>query len=205
MFNSLRHHGLQHATQSFLKLTSTFVALFFSCLQSFWASGSFQMGQLFASGDQRIRALASVLAINIQGWFPLGLSGFNSLHSPESSPAPRFESINSMVLGLLYGPTLTSVHDYWKNYSFDYMNFVGKVMSLLFNMLSRFVIAFLPKSSVQFTSDTQSFLTLCDPWSAAHQAPLSNTYSWNLLKLKSIELVMPSNHLILYRPLLLPP
>ena len=122
MFNSLRHHGLQNVTQSFLKLTSTFVSLFSSCLQSFWASGSFQMGQLFASGDQRIRASASVFAINIQGWFPLGLAGFNSLHSPESSPAPWFESINSMVLGLLYGPTLTSIHDYWKNYSFDYMN-----------------------------------------------------------------------------------
>ena len=46
---------------------------------------------------------------------------------------------------LLYGPTLTSVHDYWKNRSFDYMTFVSKVISLLFNMLSRFVIAFLPR------------------------------------------------------------
>ena len=46
---------------------------------------------------------------------------------------------------LLYGPTLTSVHDYWKKHSFDYMNFVSKVMSLLFNMLSRFLIAFLPR------------------------------------------------------------
>ena len=41
-------------------------------------------------------------------------------HSQESSPAPQFESINSSALSLLYGPTLTSVHDYWKNYSFDY-------------------------------------------------------------------------------------
>ena len=46
-----------------------------------------------------------------------------------------------MALSLLYGPTLTSVHDYWKNHSF-----VGKVMSLVFNRLSRFVIAFLPRS-----------------------------------------------------------
>ena len=38
----------------------------------------------------------------------------------ESSPAPQFESINSLALSLLYGPTLTSVHVYWKNYSFDY-------------------------------------------------------------------------------------
>ena len=39
--------------------------------------------------------------------------------SQESSPAPQFKSINSLVLSLLYGPTLTSVHDYWKNHSFD--------------------------------------------------------------------------------------
>ena len=40
----------------------------------------------------------------------------------KSSPAPHFESINSLLLSLLYGPTLTSVHDYWKNHSFDYMD-----------------------------------------------------------------------------------
>ena len=56
---------------------------------------------------------------------------------------------------------------------------------------------FLPKSSVQFTSVTQSFQTLCDPWTAAHQASLTITNSQSLLKLKSIESVMPSNHLIL--------
>ena len=61
----------------------------------------------------------------------------------KSSPAPQFESINSSALSLLYGPTLTSVHDYWKNHSFDITTFVGKVMSLLFNTLPRFVMAFL--------------------------------------------------------------
>ena len=50
------------------------------------------------------------------------------------------------MLSLLYGPTLTSVHDYWKNHSFDSRTFVGKAMSLLFNTLSRFVIAFLLRS-----------------------------------------------------------
>ena len=39
--------------------------------------------------------------------------------SQESSPKPQFKSINSSVLGFLYGPTLTSIHDYWKNHSFD--------------------------------------------------------------------------------------
>ena len=40
----------------------------------------------------------------------------------ESSPTPQFKSINSLVFSFLYGPTLTSIHDYWKNYSFDYMD-----------------------------------------------------------------------------------
>ena len=55
----------------------------FSCLQSFTASGSFPVSRLFTSGGQRIGALASasVLSINIQDWFPLGLTGFISLES----------------------------------------------------------------------------------------------------------------------------
>ena len=50
------------------------------------------------------------------------------------------------MLSFLNGPTLTSIHDYWKNHSLTRWTFVSKVMSLLFNMLSRFVIAFFPKS-----------------------------------------------------------
>ena len=50
------------------------------------------------------------------------------------------------MLYLLYGTALTTVHDYWKNHSLDYMDLVSKVMSLLFNTLSRFVRAFLPRS-----------------------------------------------------------
>ena len=56
--------------------------------------------------------------------------------------------------------------------------------------------------SVQLLSHVRLFAT---PWTAAHQASLSITSSWSSLKLTSIELVMPSNHLILCRPLLLPP
>ena len=66
------------------------------------------------------------------------------------------KSINSLVLSFLYGPTLISVHDYWKNHSVDYTDFASKVMSLLFNMLSRFVIAFLPKSKCLLISWLQS-------------------------------------------------
>ena len=74
-------------------------------------------------------------------WFDLAIQGIL-----KSSPAPQFESIYSSVLSLLYGPALISIHNYWKNHSFDYINFVSKVMSLLFNTLSRFVIAFLPRN-----------------------------------------------------------
>ena len=56
----------------------------------------------------------------------------------------------------LYRPTLTSVHDYWKTITLARQTFVGKVMSLLFNMLSRFVLAFLPKSKCLLISWLQS-------------------------------------------------
>ena len=62
-------------------------------------------------------------------------------------PTPQFKSINSSVLNFLYGSTLTSIHDYRKNLiALTRQNFVGKAMSLLFNMLSRLVIIFLPRS-----------------------------------------------------------
>ena len=66
-----------------------------------------------------------------------GLISLQSKRLSRVSLAPQFESISSLVLSLLYGPTLTSIHDYWKNYSFDYTfvsTFVSKVMSSLFNM-----------------------------------------------------------------------
>ena len=55
--------------------------------------------------------------------------------SQESSPTPQFKSINSLVLSFLYNPTLTSIHDHWKTLALMRGTFVGKVMSLLFNML----------------------------------------------------------------------
>ena len=103
---------------------SSSVTCFSSCLQSFTASGSYPMSQFFTSSDQSIgvSASASVLPMmNIQDWFPLGLTlWFPCKNSQESSPAPQLKSINSLVLSLLYGPTLTSVHDYWENHIFDY-------------------------------------------------------------------------------------
>ena len=99
------------------------IASFSSCPQSFPTLGSFPMIRLFASGGQSIRASASVLPMNIHSWFPLRLTGLVSLlsrDSQESSLAPQFESTHSSALSLLYGPTLTSVHNYWKSHSFDY-------------------------------------------------------------------------------------
>ena len=95
-----------------------------SCLQSFPASGSFQMNHFFASGGQTIgvSVSASVLPVNIQDWFPLGWTGLISLQSKglsRVSPTPQFKSINSLALSFLYSPTLTSIHDHWKNHNFD--------------------------------------------------------------------------------------
>ena len=71
-------------------------------------------------------------------------------------PTPQFKSINSLALIFLYCPTLTSIHDYWKNQTLTRWTFVGKVMSLLFHMLSRLVITFLPKSKYLLISWLQS-------------------------------------------------
>ena len=130
MSDSLRSHGLQHVRLPcpsisprvfsnscplswwyYLTISSSAAPLF--CLQSLPESRSFPMSQLFRSGGQRIGAITSVPPMNIQSWFPLGLTGLISLLSKvsqESSSAPQFRS--SSVLSLLYSPTLTSVHDY---------------------------------------------------------------------------------------------
>ena len=61
-----------------------------------------------------------------------------------------------MALSFLHSPTLTSIHDHWKNHSLDEMDLVGKVMSLLLNMLSRLVITFLTRSKHLLISWLQS-------------------------------------------------
>ena len=69
--------------------------------------------------------------------------------SPRDSqvfPTPQYKNINSSVLSLHYGPTLTSICDYWKTIALTRWSFVGRAMSLLFNMLFRSVIPFLPRS-----------------------------------------------------------
>ena len=132
---------------------SSFVISFSSCLQTFPASGSYPVSRFFASGGQSIgvSASASVLSMNTQDWSPCSPGD-----SQESSPTPQFKSINSSVLSFLYSLTLTSIHDHWKTVALTRWTFVGKVMSLLFSMLSRLVIAFLPRSKHLLISWLQS-------------------------------------------------
>ena len=85
---------------------------------------SFQMSQLFASGGQSIGLSASTsdLPMNIQDWSPLGWTGWISLQFKGLSrvfPTPQFKSINFLALSFVHSPTLTSVHDHWKNHSLD--------------------------------------------------------------------------------------
>ena len=93
-------------------------------LQSFPASGSYQLTRHFPSGGQSIgvSASTSVPPMNIQDWSPLGWTGWISLQSKGLSRVfsnTTAQSIDSSVLSFFYSPTLTSIHDYWKNHNFD--------------------------------------------------------------------------------------
>ena len=143
MSDSLQPHGPQHARPpcpspisrvypSSCSLSgwchptiSSSVIPFSSCPQSLPASGSFPMSQLFASGGQSIGTSASVLPINIQRWFLLGLTdliflqfkGLTRVFSSTTVQKHQFFGTQPSLWSLL-----TSALDYWKNHSFDYMN-----------------------------------------------------------------------------------
>ena len=143
MSDSLRCHGLQHtrppcpsptpracsnscqSSRWYHPTVLSPVIPFSSCLQSFPVSGSLPMSQFFASGGQSIGASASgsVLPMNIQDWFPLGLTGWISfaVQGTLKSLFQHHSSKASILLALssLYSPTLTSIHDYWKHHSLD--------------------------------------------------------------------------------------
>ena len=127
---------------------SSSVIPFSSCLQPFLALGSFPMSQFFTSDGQSIRVSASVLPMNIQDWFPLGLTGTILLSKGRSvsSPAPQFKSINFWCSAFFMVELSHSYMTTGKTITLMIWTFVGKVMSLLFNTPSRFVIAFLPRS-----------------------------------------------------------
>ena len=97
---------------------------FSSCPLSFPVSGSFQMSQIFTSHGQSIgfSASASALSMNIQNWFPLGWTGWISLKSKGLSRVFSNTTVQKHQLfgtQLFYSPTLKSIHDYWKNHTFD--------------------------------------------------------------------------------------
>ena len=152
MSDSLRPHGLHHVrppcpsqspkvcsnscplSQWCQPTISSSVVPFSFCPQSFPASGSFPVSWLFTSGGQSIgaSASASVLPMNNQGLFPLGLTGLISLMSKgllESFSGPQFKSIHSLALSLPYGPTLITVHDYRKSHSFDYTDLLYSALA----------------------------------------------------------------------------
>ena len=142
MSDSLWPHGLHHSrlpcpspslgdwsnscpSSQWCHPTISFSIFPFSpCLQFLPASGSLTTSWLFASGGQSIgaSALASFLPINIQEWFPLGLTDLFSLQSKGLSRVfsnTTVQKHHSTVFRLLYGPALSFIHDYWKNHSFD--------------------------------------------------------------------------------------
>ena len=143
MTNCLQLHGLQHARllcpplsprvcsnlcplswQCYLTILFSVTPSFF-CLHFFPSSGSFPMSHPLASGGQSIgpSASASVLPMNIQSWFHLGLTGLISLLSKGLSRVGLLQHHNwkSLILQGFNGPTLTSIHC-GKNHSFDHMD-----------------------------------------------------------------------------------
>ena len=139
MPNSLPPHGLQHTRlpcpspspracsnscplSQWCHLTiSSSVAPFSSCPQSFPASRSLlQMAKVLELQIQHQTFQWLFRVDFLQDW--LVWSPCSPRDSQESLQTPQLKSINSLVLSFLYGPTLTSIHDYWKNHSFDYMD-----------------------------------------------------------------------------------
>ena len=179
MSDSLQPHGLQHSRPPCPSQTlracsnscllswwchptiSSSVIPFSSHLQSFPASGSFQMSQFFISGGQSIgvSASASVLPMNIQDWFPLGWTGWISLQCKRLKSLCQHRSSKASSLWHSAFFIVQLSHPYMtigKTIALTRLTFVGEVMSLLFNTLSRLVITFLPRSKCFLISWLQS-------------------------------------------------
>ena len=128
-----------------LPTISSSIILFSSCLQSFPASGYFPVSQFFTLGSQSIGASASVLPVNTQGWFPLGLIRLISLQSKRLS---RVFPSTTVQKHQFFGtqPSLWSYRTTGKTIALTIWKFVSKIMSLLFNMLTKHVLTFLPRN-----------------------------------------------------------
>ena len=161
----------------FIPTISSSVILFSSHFQSFLASGSFQKSQLFASGGQSIgvSASTSVLTMNTQDWSPSGWAAwiFLQVQGALESLLQHYSSKASILLRSAFFIVQLS-HPYMttgKTIAFSRWTLVGRVMSLFFNMLSRLVITFLPRSKHVLISQVQweilsEFSTVCcDPHS----------------------------------------
>ena len=110
------------------------------------------MSQLFTSGGQSIGASASVLPVNIQGWFPLRLTGLISFQSRGLSRVFSNTTVQQHQFSSAQHPYMTT----GKTIALTMQTFASKVMSLLFNTLSRLIIAFLPRSKGLLISWLQS-------------------------------------------------
>ena len=179
MSGSLQPHGLQYArlpcpsptpgacsyscpSSQWCHPTTSPSVFPFSCLQSFPASGAFPVIQFFASGGWSIgtSASASVLPVNILIWFPLGLTDLISLQTKGFSrvflntPCQKHQFFGAQLS--LWSNSHIHNMTAEKTISFTRWTLVGKVMSLFLNVLSRFVIAFLPRSKCLLISWLQS-------------------------------------------------
>ena len=172
MSSSLWPHGIQHArppcpaptprvysnsrplSRWCHPIISSSIVPFFPHLQSFWASQSLQMSQLFASSGQSIgvSALASVLPKNTQGYsFRMDWLDLLAVQGTLKSLLQHHSSKVSILWCSAF-ITIWISHPYMttgKTIALTSRTFVGKVMSLLLNMLSRLVITFLPRSKLQ--------------------------------------------------------
>ena len=172
--DSLRSQELQHArlpcplptpgaysnscplSQWYHPTISSSVTLSSFCSQAFPASRSFSISRLFSSDGQSIGASASV---SIQGWFPSGLTRLISLQYKRLKSLLQHHNLKAQilsVLSLIYGTTLTSTHDDWKNHSFDYTDLCWQSNVSAFNTLSKFAIAFLARTKHILISWLQS-------------------------------------------------
>ena len=169
MSDSWQSHELQHARLPYPSLSPkacsnscplswcshsiilSSVTYFFSCLQSFPASGSFQMSWFFTSGGQSIAVSTSVLPMNIEDWMDIFRMDWLDIFAVQGTLKSLLQHRSSKASILRH--TAVSIvqfsHPYMttgKTIALTRWVFVGKVTSLFFNMLSRLIIAFLPRS-----------------------------------------------------------
>ena len=177
--DSLQPHELQHNRLHCLSLslkvgsdfcsfsqwchpTKSFPAVPFSCLSLSQNQGLFQWVKLFSSGGQSTGASvsASVFPMNIQSRFSLGLTGLTFLLSKGLSRVFSSTTVRKHQFGAQPSVGSNSHMTPGKTIALTIWTFVGKVLSLLFNMLSRFIVAFLPRSKHLLISWLQSLSTV---------------------------------------------